>query len=56
MQAQLLMAALVIALRLLRTGGTFVAKIFKKDRADLLYSQVLANPYLKARTRQLNVL
>lgn len=39
-QAQLLMAALTIALRLLRPGGSFVAKIFKKDRADLLYSQV----------------
>lgn len=39
-QAQLLLAALSIALEVLRPGGSFVAKIFKKDRADLLYSQV----------------
>lgn len=39
-QAQLLLAALAIALRLLQPGGGFVAKIFKKQQADLLFSQV----------------
>ena len=39
-QAQLLLAALAIVANVLRPGGTFVAKIFKKDKADLLYSQV----------------
>ena len=39
-QSQLLLAALSIVTNVLRPGGHFVAKIFKKDRADLLYSQV----------------
>ena len=39
-QAQLLIAALAIALKVLQPGGDFVAKIFKKDRVDLLFSQV----------------
>lgn len=39
-QAQLLLAALTITTRVLRTGGTFVAKIFRgKDVSLLVHSQ-----------------
>lgn len=40
LQAQLLLAALAIAMEVLTKGGTFVAKIFTQGKADLLYSQV----------------
>ncbi|KAG8546994.1 hypothetical protein GDO81_029353 [Engystomops pustulosus] len=39
-QAQLLLAALNITTHVLRTGGTFVAKIFRGKDVTLLYSQL----------------
>ena len=39
-QAQLMMSAISITTRLLRVGGTFVAKIFRGKDSSLLYSQV----------------
>ena len=39
-QAQLLLSALSITTQLLRTGGTFVAKIFRSRNTSLLYAQV----------------
>lgn len=39
-QGQLLLAALSITTHILRTGGTFVAKIFRGKDTDLLYSQL----------------
>ena len=49
-QAQLLLAALAIVVNVLRPGGTFVAKIFKKDKADLLYSQVTLSTWTQSNT------
>lgn len=40
MQAQLLLSALGISLKVLTTGGTFVAKIFRGADVDLLYRQL----------------
>lgn len=45
MQAQLLQAALVISQRMLREGGTFVAKFFKG--ADLSYLEVMMKQLFK---------
>lgn len=42
-QSQLLLAALSIVTNVLRPGGDFVAKIFRKDKADLLYAQASFN-------------
>lgn len=39
-QSQLLYSALNLALRVLRPGGTFVAKIFRGKDVDLLYAQL----------------
>ena len=39
-QAQLLLAALNITTHVLKTGGTFVAKIFRGKDVSLLYSQL----------------
>ncbi|KAG7007605.1 tRNA (cytidine(32)/guanosine(34)-2'-O)-methyltransferase [Physcia stellaris] len=39
-QAQLLFAALNLALRVLRPGGKFVAKIFRAKDVDLIYAQL----------------
>lgn len=39
-QAQLVLAALNVAMDLLRRGGTFVAKVFRQKDTDLLYSQL----------------
>lgn len=39
-QSQLLLAVLAIVTNVLRPGGTFVAKIFAKEKADLLFCQV----------------
>lgn len=39
-QAQLILAALQLTTCLLRTGGTFVAKIFRGRDIDLMYSQL----------------
>lgn len=39
-QAQLLYSALNLSLRVLRPGGTFVAKIFRGKDVDLLYAQL----------------
>jgi len=39
-QAQLLLAALNISTHVLRSGGTFVAKIFRGKDVSLLYSQL----------------
>eukprot|EP00657_Telonema_sp_P-1_P011661 TRINITY_DN7001_c0_g1_i1.p1 TRINITY_DN7001_c0_g1~~TRINITY_DN7001_c0_g1_i1.p1 ORF type:complete len:187 (+),score=53.15 TRINITY_DN7001_c0_g1_i1:65-562(+) len=39
-QAQLILAAVNITTQLLRTGGSFVAKIFRGRDASLLYSQL----------------
>ena len=39
-QSQLLLAVLAIVTNVLRHGGTFVAKIFAKEKADLLFCQV----------------
>lgn len=41
-QAQLLWAALNLALCVLRPGGTFVAKVFRGKDVDLLYAQIRA--------------
>lgn len=38
-QSQLLLAVLAIVTNVLRPGGTFVAKIFAKEKADLLFCQ-----------------
>lgn len=38
-QSQLLLAALTIITNVLRPGGDFVAKIFRQDKADLLFAQ-----------------
>lgn len=40
MQAQLLLSALGISLKVLAAGGTFVAKIFRGADVDLLYGQL----------------
>ncbi|KAF2670202.1 FtsJ-domain-containing protein [Microthyrium microscopicum] len=39
-QSQLVYAALKLALRVLRPGGTFVAKIFRAKDVDLVYGQI----------------
>lgn len=39
-QAQLILAALTIVVATLKTGGTFVAKIFRGRDIDILYSQL----------------
>jgi tRNA (cytidine32/guanosine34-2'-O)-methyltransferase len=39
-QAQLLFAALKLALRVLKPGGKFVAKIFRAKNIDLIYAQL----------------
>ena len=39
-QSQLLFSALSLALRVLKPGGTFVAKIFRAQDVDLLYAQL----------------
>lgn len=39
-QAQLVLAALNVASRVLRPGGSFVAKVFRQKDTDLLYSQL----------------
>ena len=39
-QAQLLLAAALLAMQLLRPGGTFVAKIFRGRETSLLYAQL----------------
>lgn len=39
-QAQLVLAALNVAMALLRRGGTFVAKVFRQKDTDLLYGQL----------------
>lgn len=39
-QSQLILAALVIVTRVLRPGGTFVAKVFRGKDISLLYAQV----------------
>lgn len=39
-QSQLILAALVIVSRVLRPGGTFVAKVFRGKDISLLYAQV----------------
>ena len=40
-QAQLILAALIIVISILKPNGAFVAKIFRQEDASLLYSQVL---------------
>jgi tRNA (cytidine32/guanosine34-2'-O)-methyltransferase len=44
-QAQLILAALVIVARVLRPGGTFVAKVFRGKDISLLYAQVQRRVY-----------
>lgn len=39
-QAQLVLAALNVAMALLRPGGSFVAKVFRQKDTDLLYAQL----------------
>lgn len=39
-QAQLVLAALNVAIALLRSGGAFVAKVFRQKDTDLLYGQL----------------
>ena len=39
-QSQLIQAALLIVVRVLRPGGAFVAKVFRGRDISLLYSQV----------------
>ena len=45
-QAQLLLAAALLAMQLLRPGGTFVAKIFRGRETSLLYAQLKLNRIL----------
>lgn len=39
-QAQLILAALVVVTRVLRPGGAFIAKVFRGKDISLLYAQV----------------
>lgn len=41
-QGQLVLAALEVAIALLRPGGTFVAKVFRQKETDILYTQLRA--------------